>query len=448
MRHSFAIHFTELPPDAECLGYKGSGTTPAVPHALSGPAAKTWGDTAIANLIKRWNLSDSNYNSGKTRLMSAPGSSPALDVKPLLFAQCLPAELAHYAIGVFKDPTSNNATVRAYMSADTGLGALDHTENAAQPGGWFTFAHEIGHGIGLHDEYIEPTNFQPGTTWRPGFDSFSPGSPFATDSNAIMNQNREISPRYFHHLAEWLRERFGGKIPFDVADGTYRFSLPPHPEAPQRNYVCWPLAHELDRRVGVRGKFDIFAYKLGEEKFSQTTLFGKKNRPCDGLISVVVKFRVKMEAPSTGSLGGSSWESLIDDFLKGIQDYFDRRYKNNFAVSGSVAGIHFQCAQLVVTPRFWVQNSGKDFSNKKPSDRSPHFDLTVPESGITEWDNGLFGLFPDRFGLNIPRNAPMKSVSTQFFPEFIGENPSTTTSATSLLPVVKGFVDHAVVFPV
>jgi hypothetical protein len=211
------------------------------------------------------------------------------------------------------------------------------------------------------------------------------------------------------------------------------------------------LAHELDRRVGVRGKFDIFAYKLGEEKFSKEILFDIQNhkRPCDGLISIVVKLRVKMEAPSTGNSGGAnSWETLIDDFLGNMQLYFNRRYRKKFGISGSVAGVNFQCAQLVVTPRFWIQNPGKDFSNKKPSDRSSHFDLIVPESGIAEWDNGLLGLFPDRFELNFPRSAPMQSTANQFFPEFLGEKPSTSASPSSLLPVLQGFIDQAMIFPV
>ena len=77
--------------------------------------------------------------------------------------------------------------VRGFMRSKEGEGVLGETDNVplfkvTKPdktvvdfGGFFTFAHEVGHGGSLVDEYIESTVLRVDI---PGFDSYSPGSPF------------------------------------------------------------------------------------------------------------------------------------------------------------------------------------------------------------------------------------------------------------------------------
>ncbi len=246
-----------------------------VPLGLTGQAANRWRDTACSAVANRWNGNASDpYNT--TIPWIAPRVSGAAPVKArvLLFMQQQPAAQAHYRVGVFTDPTDASG-VRAYMNSFRGTGALDQSDNlpstTSSVAGWFTAAHEFGHGLGLNDEYIESTT---SASYRLDgiVDSIS-GSPFDIDTPSMMNNNVRPRARHFWHAAEQVRSVLGSSAPaLEVQHGTRRYRVPAHPNAPTQSFDCLPIAVDIDGTLGGRSRFDLLLFALGDDDWSGTDL--------------------------------------------------------------------------------------------------------------------------------------------------------------------------------
>ncbi len=357
----------------------------AVPHTLPANAAKDWVEIAIRNLVQRWNGPNGAYNSGPANVLPAASSGLKLKVLTMWFAQNLPLNIAHYELGVFRDPTP--AIVRAYMGSDSGQGALDQNDNVPGGSGWFTFAHETGHAGSLGDEYLENTTpiTLPGP-WLSGFDSYSPGSPFDKDDDAMMRTNKKVRARYFWHVAEWLRSLQSGSVDFEVKHGPHTYTLPHHAQTPRRSYVNWPLAEEINKQRSPHGKFDVFFYPLGNDDYSVNVLPTRVKRPpsFDGIMVVVVKMKFNFDISN---------QTTIHNWLSQVDISIDRRFNNKYYVSGNFNGKNYNRCLLFFSPRYWANN----YSKQSPQDTSPHIKVDIKASGPPEWDTGTFGLFADDY---------------------------------------------------
>jgi OmpA family len=421
--------------------FESSSTPAPTPLALTGAAATAWGGTAIANLLRRWNGPDAAMNPGPAIIAPRAATPSPLRATTLWFAQELPAAVAHYQIGVFQAP------FRAYMAADKGRGALDSTNNAAQGSGWFTFAHEVGHGASLHDEYVEPnTRTNVGLfNWLDSFDCFSPGSPFVRDDQTMMNQNKAVDARDHWHVAEWLRTRLGNTLELEVRHGTHVYHLPHHAQAPAKNHICWPLREDINRSVAGRShsRFDAFLYPLGDDRWASTALPTRVGQaaPFDGILVIVVKLRFRMHTGFTtttnvtGATVADAAGIAMHDFLVATRNQVRLRYCDRYYVRGSAGGRTFSRALLEFSPRYYVTNSGQDYGKEAPHDTNHHIEVKVEATGSPEWDSGLFS---DDHELHYAYNQPAHVFATQFFSEMVGVTPATHTDAASFIPIIQG----------
>jgi hypothetical protein len=405
----------------------------ATASGLSGNAATEWVNDAVGLLLRRWNGPEGTHNPTITELRAAETSRRKLHVRSLWFAQDLPRPISHYEMGVFQQ-------VRAYMDASKGRGALRETHRALKTSGFghgetfhgiSTFAHEAGHGGSLGDEYVEqtsPTNLP--VPWMPGFDSFSPGAPFSIDRPAMMVSNQQIRGRFSWHLAEWLWERNGLSIDFEVHHAGHEYRLPHHIESPRKSHVNFPIRAERNRVSGDHGRHDVFFYPLGAEVFSVDDLPRRARR--DGAFTGIVVVVVKM-----GFDFSESNQTEIHKWLTAVHAQLDFRFNLKFVARGTVGGVQYDRVLLQVSPRY--RASG--YSATSPRDTTRHIRVRVPNSGVPEWDSGLFA---NRHRLHFPFNQPAH-VFARFFAHMLGLADGTQGSPNSYRSLVRAVIPDAVV---
>lgn len=435
---------------------KASFNPNAVPLNLTGNTALDWIETAILNLLHRWNGPDIvgkiTFNPGSAIILPSNPADKKFKAKVIWFSQSLPKEKSHFEIGVFKD-TTDPGGVRGFMRSKPGEGVLGETDNAPlfvvtktdasgnttvqNFTGFFTFAHESGHGGSLVDEYIEPTT----SGNIPGFDSYSPGSPFSLDDQAMMRANREVRARHYWYIAEWFRQLEGNnKIEYKVNYGPHNYILPHISDDPKnnfkgepvKNFIGWPAAEKDDQKLGPHGKFNIFFYPLGEEKYSAEFLPGlaKSSGTFNGLIIVLVK--IEFDFPTNDS-------TKIRNFISNADSKISIKFNfpNKFGAKGSILGKNFDRILLNFAPRYFAKN----FSTTKRTDTSEHIFVKVRDTGTAEWDSGLFS---NDHKLFFPMDKP--DSFADFFGNMVGLADGTLGNPTSYKPIAKLVIPDAEVF--
>jgi hypothetical protein len=283
----------------------------------------------------------------------------------------------------------------------------------------------------LNDEYVEnttPTSLP--SPWLPGFDSFSPGSPYVIDNAAIMRSNRNVRPRHFWHLAEWLRDYFGGSTEFEVRHGSHTYRLPHHTDAPAKSFANFPLKTAPDEERGDHGKYDVFFYPLGAEHFSVNILPSRAGKPgtFDGIIVVLVKMEFDFDTDSAATI--HSWLTSIDSQIT-------MRYNYKFYVSGTFSGVTYNRCLLHFAPRYFAD----DYSKQDPRDDDEHIEIDVPDTGVPEWDSGIFS---DDHELHFPRNQPAH-VFARFFAHMLGLADGTQNDPNSYTAIARAVIPDATV---
>ncbi|HSP88346.1 MAG TPA: hypothetical protein VLN45_09450, partial [Ignavibacteriaceae bacterium] len=427
---------------------KASFNPKAEPLNLTGSTAKDWVEKAILNLLRRWNGPDKagtpekTFNPGAAFVLPVNSSEKKIKSKVIWFSQDLPKEKSHFEIAIFKDKTQPGpGGVRGFMRSNVGEGVLGETDNEplfnitmpdgtkADFGGFFTFAHEVGHGGSLVDEYIELT----ASNGVCGFDSNSPGSPFKIDDEAMMRANREVRARHYWHVAEWFRQLDEKKIEYKINHGGHDYFIPHHSNEPQKNFIGHPLAEKKDQELGEHGKFDIFFYPLGKEEYTNKVLPGIVDKlgagDFDGIIVVLIK--MEFDFPIKNS-------AKIDKFLKEIDTRISGRFHKNLkiGVNGNL-GKKFNRIFFHFSPRFFAKN----YSTRDRTDKKEHIFIKVRETGKAEWDSGLIS---NKHKLFFPMDKP--EAFTDFFGNMIGLADGTLGNASSYEPVAKKVVPDAKVF--
>ncbi|MGA9292895.1 MAG: OmpA family protein [Ignavibacteriaceae bacterium] len=421
----------------------------AKPLNLTGNAAKDWVETAILNLLRRWNGPDittspaTTFNPGAAFILPLNPAEKKFKSKIIWFSQDLPKEKSHFEIAIYDDKTKPGpGGVRGFMRSSVGEGVLGQTDNTplfkvTMPdkttrffGGFFTFAHEVGHGGSLMDEYIELT----ASGGVCGFDSNSPGSPFKIDDQAIMRANRQVRARHYWHIAEWFRQLDEKKIEYKINHGTHDYFIPHHSNEPHKNFIGHPLVEKNDQEFGDHGKFNIFFYPLGKEEYSNKVLPGIVGKlgagDFDGIIIVLIK--MEFDFPIKDS-------TKIDNFLKGIDSRIFARFHTNLkiGVNGNVGGKKFNRIFLHFSPRYFAKN----YSTTVRNDTNEHIIIKVKNTGKGEWDSGLFSSKHKLF-------YPLDSLDTftDFFGNMMGLADGTLGNAASYEPIAKKVIPDAKVF--
>ncbi len=404
--------------------FKASFNETAVPHHP--PDRDQWVNEALKKIPGRWTGPDGAFNPGPAFVVAQDTAAHKLKSRVVWFAQNLPRNISHYEIGVF-EATPPETWVRGYMGSDRGIGALDKTDNGPNASGWFVSAHETGHGGSLGDEYVEKTASTDGAGGSlpaprmPGFDSFSPGSPYMFDDRAMMNGNLDQRARNFWHVAEWMRSIAG--FPFEVEHNSRRYRIAAHPQAPAKTHVNFPLRSRRNVEIGDHGRFDLFFYPLGLEAYSASILPNRtpsgSAAPFDGLLVVVVKMKFDFHIDNATTIHTTlqRWNARIRDELN---------YR--FCYRGTFGGVAYNRVLLLFSPRYWSNH----YSNADPRDTDQHIRVSTKASGPPEWDSGLFA---SKFRLHFPLDQPA-SVFARFFRQMAGVS-SATFDVNSFLPIAR-----------
>jgi hypothetical protein len=251
-----------------------------------------------------------------------------IKVIPIFFFEDNPLKSSPHCIVKIQNPTDPD--FRSSMGISSANFALDTFEEdtsdagAAEDNGsffWFTMAHELGHGTGLDDEYIESIeednrdNLEEVDVWAPVLPAFSqyyPGMPYECDAGSMMVNNRAPRLRHLWYFCRWLNETAAVKTLtenslFEIAhEGTqnatakhFRYFL----EEAVKNYYK-PVHEEKPAANGGHGKFDLHLYQLGNDETTDEDYVplvpGKSG--FDGILAVLIKIDWHFSADH-----GQSW---------------------------------------------------------------------------------------------------------------------------------------------
>jgi hypothetical protein len=104
---------------------------------------------------------------------------------------------------------------------------------------------------------------------------------------------------------------------------------------------------------------------------------------------------------------------------------------------GTLDGRTYKRCLFHVSPRYLVD----DYSPSDPSDDDEHIEINVPDTGVPEWDSGLFA---DDHELDFPLNQP-SNVFARFFAHMLGMADNTETNPLSYQPIVQAVLPGATV---
>lgn len=323
------------------------------PDSLSGEAAqKQYVEDAVANIPGRWNGPDGRFNPGPP-VVEEQGSDADLHVKVLWFTQALARNQSHYKIDVVSDDG------RSFMNSQKGLGELRESAHKVEGAGELVVAHECGHGGSLPDEYSEKSTkcsyFQ-----KPLRSNNIVSDFYQLDTSGMMSSNKQIRGRYFWHLAEWLRQLYGGT--YKVRHDGRLFDVPLHPNSGNpsspktvRSFVNWPLKADVNTRTSsmdAPARVDVLFYALGADKFSAQMI--KAGTPFHGV--VVVQLKMKVSFPTKSSFTPDGTFGRVRSELNTLNTRLDARFNDRWRVKGTLGGrtfdnclVHFSFRYLVTT---------------------------------------------------------------------------------------------------
>ncbi len=374
----------------------------------TGAKAQAFINRCCVNVGRRWtnfeaSLGGTVWNPGRALVLPEDAKVPVRG-EVITLLQHLPKTESSFEIRVFGD-------IRASMNSRTGIGQIsDGTGPPMAAGsspsdnslstGFFTMAHEVGHGQSLPDEYIEQTvPFSKlalvgglAKPSLPGFDSFFPGAPFVDDGAGMMRGNAQVRARYFWHVAEWFRTEVDpAHHRYLIQHDVHRYRLP-SPLAPigtrARARASHPLAIHRGLEIGHRGHADVYLYPMGEDGFTQHVLPARIAAAgptglglippgfVDGLLLIEVRLRARFADTDDVNVAAGA--------LDGLQARVYRRFQHRFVVRGTAAKVTFRNCLIHFSIRFLVPGHSDD---SPTLDR--HFRIVARADHATAWDSGV-----------------------------------------------------------
>jgi hypothetical protein len=245
--------------------------------------------------------------------------------------------------------------------------------------GWFTMAHEIGHAMGLDDEYAESvpednsTDITDGSCWNPPlpqFDQYYPGVPYSCDTLSMMQKNKAPRLRHLWYYCRWINatdevKNLSSNTVFKVhhAGKNYNYSL-------IEDYINFyePAYDEEDFDNGDYGEFDLFLYKIGNDETTDRLITGQSN--FDGILVVRSKLQWFFDNYLT-----HTWSSTTAKlrYMRDFHTRIDQVMNNKYYLECS-SDSEFKKVYVFFKPHY-------KYAGSTPSD---HFEITVKaNSGAT-----------------------------------------------------------------
>jgi hypothetical protein len=244
--------------------------------------------------------------------------------------------------------TGGNFKTSDYQA--TGTAHADDGQNYA----FFTMAHELGHAMGLHDEYRE--SIDEDKNWSPTlptFDQWYPAMPYGFDFVSMMVTNRAPRLRHFWYWCRWVNETaetklLTGNTVFRVEGGaskTWQYSLP---QAMTNFYT--PVAEETDRGNGSYGKFDLFLYKCGNDETVDRMISGHSD--FDGTLVIRTKLQWFFDDHD-----GADWadDDVKLNYLRQFQNRIDARLNAKYYIESNDP--EFKKIYVQFVPHYYFEGS-------------------------------------------------------------------------------------------
>lgn len=415
-------------------------TSAPAPLNAAGGARNTFRQNVVTNIPTRWNGPDALHpDPSNDPFNPAPPKLKPTDATKLLeggirwFVQDLPAGKQHFHINVI-------SINRANMNGFDGSGNYGPT--VAVPAasasfdnptlvlpGWFTAAHECGHGDSLLDEYNEKYGLA--SYFDRSFATWIDGDPYEDDATAMMLRNQDVRPRHYWHAVEWSRAVSG--IDFDLDIGGAIYKLPHHPSntAPDlRTFVTWPYWAEVGITAPAgRRHFDMYLYAIGNEPYARIPVVGQDLR---GLLMVETKILVIFDDPNVTF---SNIRDTLRDLTKAITTTFCNQFVVTGAVVDSSGGVDLSPCLVQFRPRYLVQTFPTNFAPAgEAAALSQYFNLLGVTAGTPPQPANVPATEPGRTqfltntapGLHAGVVSGVKSGHPEFFQ--VNVKPSYTTA--------------------
>lgn len=242
---------------------------------------QAWERACLTDARRRWTANDTfsiDY-----------GDPVSLRIRPQFFFQSddtfdpkSPHLSPHYVVRVYE-------TARSHMGRPNGQWTLSEIKG---PSG--TPAHEIGHALGLPDEYIEP---QHGASMgRPGF-SDNEGSIYAIDRYNMMAGSYYPRPRHLWFVGQLFRGALGQPLstqPFTVRSASYHAAFPQRPPDKRATNPLYEAVREHRASVGALA-CDVACFDFAHEP---PAVDGPWRGAVDGIIRVKVNIAWSFDDPS------------------------------------------------------------------------------------------------------------------------------------------------------
>lgn len=223
----------------------------------------------MTNSKKRWEMKGYKFKP------KADPSGKGIEVKPVFFFEG--RDESPYKCSV---ELNQPGTGRANM----GISSANFKTNDYQQCGttvnedgkafaYFTMAHELGHAMGLDDEYLE--SIKEDEDWfpvLPKFGQYYPGMPYSFDNSSIMVGNKAPRLRHFWYFCRWLNEtdevkNLTSNITFLInysGGKNYDYFL----KEDVRNFYNYAYEEE-NVKNGKHGIYDLFLYKIGNDETTE-----------------------------------------------------------------------------------------------------------------------------------------------------------------------------------
>ncbi|HEY1895130.1 MAG TPA: hypothetical protein VGG62_02610 [Terracidiphilus sp.] len=263
----------------------------------SGGDKSKWRADFLADCGTRWSGGDT-VNADRAWLLPKAGAT-TFKVRVMTFLQAyeigtdsLKSDWCHFKI------TTVPENKGSAMTAATGTGKLRGKAGGDTPDRGFAGAHETGHTHGQPDEY--PSN-DSGYAQQGWGSNHIPGAPFNLDGNAMMVFNREVRPRYFWSLTEWLKNNISDMgTDFKVVHGPEdNYFLPHYPNGathPGRAFNFWPMRAYTRYHTPADVIYDSYLYKCGKEIFATQVLpQASDGAPVDGILLLLMNVSLEFK---------------------------------------------------------------------------------------------------------------------------------------------------------
>lgn len=204
----------------------------------------------------------------------------------------------------------------------------------------FTMAHELGHAVGLDDEYLESleedntTNVPGAELWNPPlpqFNQYYPGMPYSCDPYSMMHVNKAPRLRHLWYFCRWMNETdevksLTNNTVFQINHSTKNYNY--YLTDSMKNFYE-PVIEDTGHDNGDHGEFDLYLYKIGTDETTELAYPGKSG--FDGILVVRHKLQWFFD-----NHNGNTWSSVNAKL----------RYLRNFQTN----------VDLVLNKRYYLEN--------------------------------------------------------------------------------------------